>query len=78
MYACKCLGFLNYCERYGKGIYETSSSFEPPPHDQIDELVDKIASYVESKMPVTDLAKWRAHRDQCLAGLAKLKRDAQR
>ena len=24
------------------------------------------------------LAKWRAHRDQCLAGLAKLKRDAQR
>lgn len=65
-------GFLDYCNRYGNGIYNVTETFGPNPRIE-GETAKKIHDDLCKAVPLEKLAERRAWRDENLATLAKLK-----
>lgn len=66
-------GMLDYCKRYGEGIYEVSKTFGANPR-----MEGELAGYVHEEMcklsPVENIVERRKWRDTRLTALAKMKR----
>ncbi|XP_006017698.1 lambda-crystallin homolog isoform X1 [Alligator sinensis] len=69
-------GIKNYCERYREGMIRVLKTFGPVPEFS-GEIEQKINQAMCENIPVEDIPKSinarREWRDECLAGLAKLK-----
>ncbi|XP_013402906.1 lambda-crystallin [Lingula anatina] len=69
-------GVVNYCERYGQGIYNVVQSFGPTPTiDPSSETAEKVQEALCKKIPLDKLQERRQWRDQRLMALAKLKKE---
>lgn len=66
-------GMLDYCKKYGEGIYKVSNTFGPNPR-----MEGELAEYVNEEMcklsPLETIAERRKWRDARLTALAKMKR----
>lgn len=67
-------GMLDYCSRYGTGIYNVSQTFGPNPHME-GELAKSMHDEVCKISPMEKMAERRRWRDAHLAALSKMKRD---
>lgn len=65
-------GMLDYCKRYGEGIYKVSNTFGPNPklHESSQSIHDEICKL----SPLESIAERRKWRDTRLTALAKMKR----
>lgn len=67
-------GMLDYCSRYGDGIYNVSQTFGPNPH-----MEGEVAKFMHNEVckisPLENIAERRRWRDAHLAALSKMKRD---
>ncbi|NXI63744.1 CRYL1 protein, partial [Anseranas semipalmata] len=68
-------GISNYCERYREGMRLVLNTFGPVPEFS-GEIEQKISQAMSEKIPVDPkhLSARREWRDECLTGLAKLKK----
>ncbi|XP_076184240.1 lambda-crystallin homolog isoform X3 [Aptenodytes patagonicus] len=68
-------GISNYCERYREGMRRVLNTFGPVPEFS-GEIEQKISQAMSEKIPVVPkvLDARRKWRDECLTGLAKLKK----
>ncbi|CAL1300597.1 unnamed protein product [Larinioides sclopetarius] len=66
-------GMLDYCNRYGQGIYKVSETFGPNPRME-DELAEKVHEEICKISPLEKLAERRQWRDARLTALAHMKR----
>ncbi|XP_053871453.1 lambda-crystallin homolog isoform X1 [Malaclemys terrapin pileata] len=68
-------GMTNYCERYREGMIHVLKTFGPVP-DFSGEIEQQISQAMSEKTPADPehLNARRAWRDECLTGLAKLKK----
>lgn len=64
---------LDYCKRYGEGIYKVSNTFGPNPR-----MEGELAEYVNEEMckisPLDQIAERIKWRDARLTALSKMKR----
>jgi len=65
-------GFLDYCKRYGNGIYDVSMSFGPVPRLG-GSTAQEVALDLESHIPINRLDGRRKWRDDMLQALASIK-----
>ena len=71
-------GIEDYFERYGAGIASVVDTFGPSPSwSSTSETSRKMHEQMTKKIPLDKLEERRQWRNQCLAGLAKLKWDIQ-
>lgn len=70
-------GFVNYCERYSKTIFEISKDFKPPERWE-GEKVTEIAKQLENLVPLDKLQERRNWRDLCLTKLSQLKKEMEK
>ena len=69
-------GIQDYFERYGAGIASVVDTFGPSPsYNSTSETSRKMHEQMTNKIPLDKLEERRQWRNQCLAGLAKLKGD---
>ncbi|GFY57308.1 lambda-crystallin homolog [Trichonephila inaurata madagascariensis] len=66
-------GMLDYCNRYGQGIYKVSETFGPNPKME-GELAEKVHEEISKISPVENLVERRRWRDARLTALARMKR----
>ncbi|KAF8778636.1 Lambda-crystallin like protein [Argiope bruennichi] len=66
-------GMLDYCNRYGQGIYKVSDTFGPNPRME-GELAEKVHEEICKISPLEKLAERRQWRDARLTALAHMKR----
>ncbi|XP_035231113.1 lambda-crystallin-like [Stegodyphus dumicola] len=66
-------GLLDYCKRYGEGIYKVSQTFGPNPKMK-GEVAERIHEMICKLSPLEKLAERRKWRDARLTALAKMKR----
>lgn len=64
---------LDYCTRYGDGIYRVSETFGPVPKME-GKVAEDIHKQLCEKVPVEKVEERRKWRDERLACLAKLKK----
>lgn len=67
-------GIVNYCDRYAAGALKVSETFQPPPLYDIP-TAEKLNEYFSEHIPLEKLEERRKWRDECLAKLAKLKKE---
>lgn len=67
-------GFVDYCERYGAGIYSVSETMQEIPR-MSGESAKEIDRQLQELIPDEQLPQRRAWRDENLARLASFKRD---
>ncbi|KAJ6640598.1 Lambda-crystallin like, partial [Pseudolycoriella hygida] len=67
-------GMLNYCERYGKTIFEVSGTMGPTPRME-GPVAEDISQQLEEMCSIEQLPKRRAWRDACLTKLSQLKKE---
>ena len=65
---------MDYCEKYGKGIYDIASKFGPPPRWD-GAVAEKIITEMDKRIPVDTLVERRRWRDARLSALAKMKNE---
>jgi len=66
-------GMLDYCNRYGQGIYKVSETFGPNPKMEGEEL-NRVDKDICKLSPIEKLAERRPWRDARLSALSKMKR----
>jgi len=67
-------GMANYCDRYGKTIYEVSETMGPIPKME-GPVADEVAKQLEQMCAIDQLPQRRAWRDACLTKLSQLKKE---
>ena len=67
-------GFVDYCQRYGNGIYSVSETMQEIPK-MTGESAAEIDRQLQGLIPNEQLVQRRAWRDENLARLASFKRD---
>lgn len=67
-------GLANYCERYGRAIYDVSETMGPTPRME-GEQAAQIGAQLDEMCAVERLPERRAWRDTCLMRLSQLKRE---
>ncbi|KAG4066332.1 hypothetical protein HA402_000556 [Bradysia odoriphaga] len=67
-------GMANYCERYGKTIYEVSQTMGPTPKME-GPSAEEVSKQLEQMCPIDQLPQRRAWRDACLTKLSQLKKE---
>lgn len=67
-------GIVNYCDRYAASALKVSETFKPPPLYDIP-TSKKLNEYFSQYIPLDKMDERRQWRDECLAKLAKLKKE---
>ena len=67
-------GIVNYCDRYAASALKVSETFKPPPLYDIP-TSEKLYEYFSQHIPLEKMEQRRKWRDECLAKLAKLKKE---
>lgn len=67
-------GVRDYYTRYSAGIRKVLDDFGPNPTFEESDVIEKLGAELEKEMPVTELSKHTAHREECLARIASLKK----
>lgn len=68
-------GIVDYCSRYAGGALQVSESFQPPPLYDVD-TAQKLEASFNGHIPKEKIAERKKWRDERLALLSKLKRNA--
>lgn len=66
-------GWINYCERYNKSMYDVCQTFGETPR-MTGPMVEKIGKQLEEMCSLDKLPERRAWRDDCLTKLSQLKK----
>lgn len=66
-------GWINYCERYNKSIYDVSQTFGETPR-MTGPTVEKIGKELDEICSLDKLPERRVWRDNCLTKLSQLKK----
>lgn len=73
-YISQLVGMLNYCERYAETIYNVSKTLGPiKPFEGA--ALHNVDQQLTAQVPLENLQEKRAWRNNCLASLAKLKKE---
>ncbi|KAK3097163.1 hypothetical protein FSP39_006975 [Pinctada imbricata] len=71
-------GIVDYCKRYAQGAYNVQQeTFKPVPVMYDVETAEKIQKEYQASLPLDKIPERRKWRDARLAGLAKLKKEAE-
>lgn len=70
------LGIVDYCKRYADGAYKVGQTLTIPPVQYDVPTAEKVLEEIGKKIPLEKLSERRQWRDDRLAALATLKRQA--